>query len=157
MSFGGGSGTSSIVGSTDVVLNSPANNQVLGYNSGTAKWQNQSTSRTFLFSADGVQSITTGMHRVYNDTGQTLTINSVRASVGTAPTGAALMVDVRKNGSTIFTTRPNRATVAVGTFTGLSATPDIASWAVGAYLTVDVDQVGSTVAGADLTVQVVAS
>jgi hypothetical protein len=41
MSFGGGSGSSSISGSTDVVLSSPANNQVLGYNYGTAKWQNQ--------------------------------------------------------------------------------------------------------------------
>lgn len=41
MSFGGGSGSSSIAGSTDVVLNSPANNNVLGYNSGLAKWQNQ--------------------------------------------------------------------------------------------------------------------
>ncbi len=41
MSFGGGSGSSSIAGSTDVVLNSPANNQVLGYNTSLAKWQNQ--------------------------------------------------------------------------------------------------------------------
>ncbi len=44
MSFGGGSGSSSIAGSTDVVLNSPANNQVLGYNSSLAKWQNQTAS-----------------------------------------------------------------------------------------------------------------
>ena len=41
MSFGGGSGSSSIAGSTDVVLNTPANNQVLGYNTSLAKWQNQ--------------------------------------------------------------------------------------------------------------------
>ena len=41
MSFGGGSGSSSIAGSTDVVINSPANNQVLGYNTSLAKWQNQ--------------------------------------------------------------------------------------------------------------------
>ncbi len=41
MSFGGGSGSGSIVGSSDVVINTPANNEVLGYNSGTAKWQNQ--------------------------------------------------------------------------------------------------------------------
>jgi hypothetical protein len=157
MSFGGGSGSSSVAGSTDVVLNSPANNQVLGYNSGLAKWQNQATSRTYLFSADGNQSITTGQHRVYNDTGQTLTISSIRASVGTAPTGTALLVDVLKNGSTIFTTRANRPTVAAGGFTALSGTPDVTAWGVGAYLTVDVNQVGSTVPGADLTVQVVAS
>jgi parallel beta-helix repeat protein len=48
MSFGGGSGSSSISGSTDVVLNSPANNDVLGYNSGLAKWQNRDLSSTYL-------------------------------------------------------------------------------------------------------------
>jgi hypothetical protein len=47
MSFGGGSGSSSISGSTDVVLNSPANNNVLGYNSSLAKWQNQNISATY--------------------------------------------------------------------------------------------------------------
>ena len=47
MSFGGGSGSSSISGSTDVVLSSPANNDVLGYNSGLAKWQNQNLSSTY--------------------------------------------------------------------------------------------------------------
>ena len=157
MSFGGGSGSSSISGRTDVVLSSPANNQVLGYNSGLSKWQNQATSRTFLFSADGDQSVTTGQHRVYNDTGQALTISSTRASVGTAPTGAALIVDVRKNGSTIFTTRANRPTVSAGGFTAVGGTPNVTAWGVGEYLTVDVNQVGSTVAGADLTVQVIAS
>ena len=48
MSFGGGSGTSSISGSTDVVLNSPANNQVLGYNTTLAKWQNQNLSSVYV-------------------------------------------------------------------------------------------------------------
>jgi hypothetical protein len=48
MSFGGGSGSSSISGSTDVVLNSPANNNVLGYNSGLAKWQNQDLRSTYV-------------------------------------------------------------------------------------------------------------
>ncbi len=44
MSFGGGSGSSSISGSTDVVLSSPTNSQVLGYNTSLAKWQNQTVS-----------------------------------------------------------------------------------------------------------------
>jgi hypothetical protein len=48
MSFGGGSGGSSISGSTDVVLNNPANNNVLGYNSGLSKWQNQDLNSTYL-------------------------------------------------------------------------------------------------------------
>ena len=48
MSFGGGSGSSSIAGSTDVVLSGPANNQVLGYNTSLAKWQNQALSGTYV-------------------------------------------------------------------------------------------------------------
>lgn len=43
MSFGGGSGGGgSIASSSDVALNNPANNQVLTYNTGVGKWQNQS-------------------------------------------------------------------------------------------------------------------
>lgn len=37
---GGGSGSSSISGSTDVFLSAPSNNQVLTYDSGTLKWKN---------------------------------------------------------------------------------------------------------------------
>jgi hypothetical protein len=41
MGFGGsGGGTSSISGASDVALNNPSDDQTLGYDSGTAKWQN---------------------------------------------------------------------------------------------------------------------
>jgi hypothetical protein len=93
---------------------------------------------------------------MYNDSGRTLTITSVRASVGTAPTGASVIVDVHLNGTTIFTTQGNRPTISPGAFTSGSATPDVTSVAAGDYLTIDIDQVGSTVAGAYLTVQVTA-
>ena len=83
----------------------------------------------------------------------TMTISSVRASVGTAPTGAALIVDVNKNGTTIFTTQGNRPSIAASGFTA-TGTPDVTSLTAGDYLTVDVDQVGSTIPGANLSVQV---
>jgi len=38
---GGGGGSSSVAGSTDVALSSPQNNQMLGYESSSAKWQNK--------------------------------------------------------------------------------------------------------------------
>jgi len=93
------------------------------------------------------------MHRLYNDSGLTRTISKVRASVGTAPTGTSIIVDVLLGGTTVFTTSGNRPTVAINgnTATGI---PDITSWADGTYLTVNIAQVGSTVAGADLTVSV---
>jgi hypothetical protein len=40
MSFGGPA-TTSIASATDVALNNPTNSQVLGYNGGTSKWENQ--------------------------------------------------------------------------------------------------------------------
>jgi hypothetical protein len=64
-------------------------------------------------------------------------------------------VDVNKNGTTIFTTQANRPTIAIGANTALG-TPDITALAQNDYLTFDVDQIGSTVAGANLTVQVFA-
>jgi len=95
----------------------------------------------------------TGVHRLYNDSGLTRTISKVRSAVGTAPTGATLIVDVLMGGTTIFTTQGNRPTIAISgnTATGI---PDVTSWADGTYLTVNVAQVGSTVAGSDLTVSV---
>lgn len=57
MSFGGGLRISSIAGSTDVVLNSPANNQVLGYNTSLATWQNRVNNRTLVLSANRNQPI----------------------------------------------------------------------------------------------------
>lgn len=85
------------------------------------------------------------------------TINSVRASVGTAPTGAALIVDVQKNGTTIWPTNTsNRPTIAISAFTA-TGTPDTTALALNDYLTVSVTQIGSTIAGSNLTVQVYTS
>lgn len=81
---------------------------------------------------------------------------SVQIAAGTSPTGADLVVDVNKNGTTIFTTQANRPTVPDGDADGVGseATPDVTSVTAGDYLTVDVDQVGSTVAGSDMVVSV---
>lgn len=81
------------------------------------------------------------------------TVQHVRLAVGTAPTGAAILVDVNKNGTTIFSTQGNRPTVAISASAETATTaPDITAYAAGDYLTIDVDQVGSSVAGADLSV-----
>lgn len=102
------------------------------------------------FSLPGSLSATTGTARLYNDSGSTRTLTSVRASVGTAPAGGSVVVDVLKNGTSLYptTTRP---TIADGTNTG-AAVPDTTTWAAGEYLTVDVVGVGGSTPGADLTV-----
>lgn len=113
--------------------------------------------RDAVFSQGGTLTTGAGQFRLYNRSGSTRTLHTVTASVGTQPTGSSILVDVNKNGTTIFTTQSNRPTIAVSTNEDESGAPDVTSWASGDYLTVDIDQIGSTIAGADLTVTVVYS
>lgn len=89
--------------------------------------------------------VQTGKSRYYAP--RALTISQLRASVNTAPTGASLIVSLRKNGTIVAV-----VTIAASVNTGTSSLA--LAVAAGDYLQVDVTQVGSTVAGADLTVQV---
>lgn len=92
-----------------------------------------------------------GKARLYNDSTVTLQVAAVRTSVGTAPT-TALVVDVNRNGVTIFSTPSNRPTIAVGANTSGKVTPlDQVLLAPGDYLTADVD---AGAGAADLVVQV---
>lgn len=110
---------------------------------------------TFAMSVSGALTAGTGKHRIYNDTGSTLTVRAVRASVGTASAGSSIICDVNKNGTTIFTTQANRPTLAAAAVTtGKLTNMDVTTLADGDYLTVDIDQIGSTTAGSDLVVQV---
>lgn len=78
-----------------------------------------------------------------------LTISTVIVYSDVAPTGASLIADINKNGTTIFTTQGNRPEVAIGGHADESGTPNITSLAKGDRVSVDVDQVGSTVKGGD--------
>ncbi len=93
--------------------------------------------------------------RVHNRTGSALTITQVFLSVGTAPTGASVIADVHKGGTTIFTNQDNRPAIVSGEESGYTETIDDATWGDGEYLTAHIDQIGSTVAGEDLVVHIV--
>ena len=88
-----------------------------------------------------------------------ITITDVRISVGTAPTGSTIEVDVNNGGTTIFTTQSLRPIIATSGFFDLSGTPngDVTLTADTDYITVDIDQVGSTIAGRDLVVTILAT
>jgi hypothetical protein len=102
----------------------------------------------------GNLAVSVGKHRIYNDTGAQLTIRNVRANVGTAPTTQSIIVDVNKNGVTIFTTQGNRPTIAAGANTsGKVANMNVTTLNDGEYITVDIDQIGTGTVGADLVVQ----
>lgn len=107
----------------------------------------------FVFTVPGELSVDTNVTLELFAAG-TLTITEVYASVKTAPTGASLIIDVNKGGTTIFTTQANRPTIAAGATSDTSGTPDVTSLAKNDKLTIDVDQIGSGDPGEDLTVMV---
>lgn len=85
-----------------------------------------------------------------------LTISKVIAYSDEAPTGASLIVDINKNGVTIFTTQANRPQIAISEHYDESGTPNITSLVKGNRVSLDVDQVGSTIkGGSDLMVTVI--
>lgn len=82
------------------------------------------------------------------------TIVGIRATINTAPTGASVIVDVNKNGTTMYSTQANRPTIAVSTNAVNATLPNTTTFSAGDYITVDCDQIGSTIAGSDLVVVV---
>lgn len=75
------------------------------------------------------------------------TIHHVETYTDTAPTGASVLLDINLNGTTIFTVQANRPTITAGTKVGSRVVPDVVAVSAGDIITVDIDQVGSTVAG----------
>lgn len=81
------------------------------------------------------------------------TINNIYASVSTAPVGSTLIVDVNKNGTTVFSTELTIDASETNSLT--AATPpviSVSSVAAGDTISIDIVQVGSSTAGAGLKV-----
>lgn len=100
------------------------------------------------FSRSGLLEPVVGTHRYYIERANTIT--KVRASVGTAPVGASITIDVKKNGTSIL--GGTLLSVAAGQFTNTRTTSVAVS--AGDYLTVDIVSVGTSTPGSDLTVTV---
>jgi len=85
-----------------------------------------------------------------------MTLTEVRASVTTAPTGSVLTVDINESGTTILSTK---ITIdATEKTSETAATPPVISdtaLANDAEITIDIDTIGSTVAGAGLKVYLI--
>lgn len=93
--------------------------------------------------------------RFPNRTGVTRTVTAVHAMVDTAPTGSSLIVDIHKNGTTIFSDQSHRPQIAAAANEDETTDIDVADFAHGDYYQLQVDQIGSTIAGSDLTVSIV--
>jgi hypothetical protein len=80
------------------------------------------------------------------------TLIKAYAYAGTAPTGANLIVDINKNGTTIWTTQANRLTINAGDSSASQTAFDVTSLTEFDRLSLDIDQVGSIIPGSDLTI-----
>lgn len=111
--------------------------------------------RETIFTYSGNIVLGGGLLRLYNQTGVTQVITEVFIAVSTAPTGANLIVDIHKDGVTIFTNQAHRPEIVAAGFTDGTTDIDVPNWADGSYLTAIIDQIGSTITGANLTIHVV--
>lgn len=77
------------------------------------------------------------------------TVTGVRLSVGTAPTGSTLIVDINEAGTSILSTKLSiDVSEKTSTTAASAAVISDSSIADDAEITIDVDQIGSTIAGA---------
>lgn len=81
-----------------------------------------------------------------------MTITKAYINATTGPTGADFIVDINKNGTTIWATQGNRVKIAAGATSGTQTSFDTTSLVEGDLLTIDVDQIGSTIPGQSITV-----
>jgi len=128
----------------------------------TADWSNiqnkptiptVNTTRSMLFYIDDVLKVET--NAIGFIAPMNLTITEIRLAVDTAPTGANLIIDINKNGTTLYTTQANRPTITVSGTSSTATLPDVLNIAIGDKISLDIDQIGSTVAGENLSVTII--
>lgn len=110
-----------------------------------------SVNRAFVWYVSGTLTTGTNFGPRY-PAPQALTIVRCWARVRTAPTGANIIIDLNINGTTIWSTQANRLNIAATATNNSTTTFNTTALVAGDYLDLDIDQVGSTVAGVDLTI-----
>lgn len=106
----------------------------------------------FTLSSEDVLATGTGKARIRMPFAGSIV--SVTASVLSAPAGSSVILDVNKNGTTIFGTQANRPTIAAAGVSAAAGAHSVKTFAAGDVITVDVDQVGSGTAGTGFTVAI---
>jgi hypothetical protein len=103
--------------------------------------------------SDETTDLTTGTVDTFVRLPHAMTLTEVRINVGTAPVGADLIVDVKENGTTVFSTK---VSIDDGEDTSTTATTPavISDSALGddSKITFSIDQIGSSTAGAGLKI-----
>lgn len=114
------------------------------------------TESLVIAASDETTALTTGTAKVTFRMPYAFTLSAVRASVTTAPTGSTLIVDINESGSTILSTKLSiDASEKTSTTAATAAVISDTALADDAEITIDIDQIGSTIAGAGLKVYLI--
>lgn len=110
-----------------------------------------------IAASDETTALTTGTAKVTFRAPYAFTLTAVRASVTTAPTGGTLLtVDINESGTTVLSTKltfdASEKTTTTATTAAVISDSAIAD---DAEITIDIDAVGSTIAGAGLKVYLI--
>ena len=106
--------------------------------------------------SDETTDLTTGTAKATFRMPYAFTLTDVRASCTTAPTGATLTFDINEGGTTILSTKLTiDATEKTSTTAATAAVISDSALADDAEITIDIDQIGSTVAGAGAKVTLI--
>lgn len=148
-------------------LGTPTANQMEVLDSGSVarvwidsvfRLRSSNNGKTFTLNSVGNNVVGVLPVRIYNDTLVQLAIRSVRISCAVAPTGTTVIVDIFKNGTTIFTDQTKRPVIAVGALTSgriaFPITNVIQTVESGDVLTASITQIGSTLPGTNMVVQI---
>lgn len=110
-----------------------------------------------IAASDETTALTTGTAKTTFRMPYAMTLTAVRASVTTAPTGGTLLtVDINESGTTILSTKLTfDASEKTTTTAATAAVISDSSLADDAEITIDIDAVGSTIAGAGLKVYLI--
>lgn len=114
------------------------------------------TESIIIACGDETSGIATGTAKVTFRMPYAFTLTAVRASVTTAPTGSTIIIDINEGGTTILSTKLSiDDSEKTSTTAASAAVISDGSLADDAEITIDFDQVGSTIAGAGVKVYLI--
>jgi hypothetical protein len=114
------------------------------------------TETIIIACSDETTAITTGTAKTTFRMPYAFTLSAVRASVTTAPTGSTIVIDINEAGTTILSTKLSiDASEKTSTTAATAAVISDTALADDAEITIDFDQVGSTIAGAGVKVYLI--
>jgi hypothetical protein len=175
-SSGGGGGTVTIGASATDIL-SATSGEITADDAGSDKivfWDDSANKLTYLTLGDGVEindttitaqdwlviaasdennNLIAGTNKVYFRMPYAGTLLAVRASVNTASTGSTIIVDINENGTSILSTKLSiDATEKSSTTAAVPAVISDSALADDSEISIDIDQIGSTIPGKGLKV-----